>query len=66
MCIDYRKLNKITAKVRYPKPLIDDLLDTLANKVVFSKLDLQKGYFHVYMDMDIDKVYVIYHATRTV
>lgn len=51
MCVDFRKFNKITLKSRFPMPLIDDLLDTLANKVWFSKLDLKKGY-HVYMSME--------------
>jgi hypothetical protein len=40
MCVDYRDLNKITMKNRYPVPLIDDLLDQLKNVVYFTKLDL--------------------------
>ncbi|CAD7001655.1 unnamed protein product [Ceratitis capitata] len=52
LCVDYRKLNKVTAKDNYPMPLIDDLLDRLANKKVFTKLDLKNGFFHVFVNKD--------------
>lgn len=52
LCVDYRKLNKVTAKDSYPMPLIDDLLDRLANKKFFTKLDLKNGFFHVFMSED--------------
>ncbi len=43
-CVDYRKLNKVTIKNRYPLPRIDDLFDQLQGSVVFYKIDLQLGY----------------------
>ncbi|GKC18510.1 putative reverse transcriptase domain-containing protein [Tanacetum coccineum] len=44
MCIDYRKLNKLMVKKRYPLPRIDDLLDQLQGSSMYSKIDLGSGY----------------------
>ncbi|GJR02645.1 putative reverse transcriptase domain-containing protein [Tanacetum coccineum] len=52
MCIDYRELNKLTVKNRYPLPRIDDLFDQLQGVRYFSKIDLQSGYHHLRLHED--------------
>ena len=47
MVVDYRVLNKLTIKNRYPLPKIDDLFDQLAHSFVFSSLDLSQEYHQI-------------------
>ncbi|GJT06368.1 putative reverse transcriptase domain-containing protein [Tanacetum coccineum] len=56
MCIDYRELNKLTVKNRYPLPRIDDLFDQLQGSSTYSKIDLRSGYHQLRVrDEDIPK-----------
>ena len=49
MCVDYRSLNAVTIKNKYPLPKIDELFDQLKGAKYFSKIDLRLGYHQVHI-----------------
>jgi hypothetical protein len=56
LCVDYRKLNEVTIKNKYPLPKIEDLFDQLNGAKVFSKIDLRTGYHQLKVqESDIPK-----------
>jgi ribosomal protein S18 len=56
LCIDYRELNKVTVKNKYPLPRIDDLFDQLEGSSVYSKIDLRTGYHQLRISSsDVEK-----------
>jgi hypothetical protein len=56
LCVDYRALNEVTIKNKYPLPRIDDLFDQLRGDCVFSKINLRSGYHQLKVrECDIPK-----------
>ena len=56
MYIDYRQINKVTVKNKYPLPRIEDLFDQLKGTGVFSKIDLRSGYYQLRVkEVDVPK-----------
>jgi hypothetical protein len=69
MCVDYRSLNEVTIKNKYPLPRIEDLFDQMRGAKVFSKIDLRSGYHQLKIRLeDIPKTaftsrYALYEFT---
>jgi hypothetical protein len=56
MCVDYRSLNEVTTKNKYPLPRIEDLFDQMKGAGVFLKIDLRSGYHQLKIwESDISK-----------
>jgi hypothetical protein len=61
MCVDYRSLNEVTIKNKYPLPWIEDLFDQMKGASVFSKIDLRSGYHQLKIwESDIPKT--VFHT----
>lgn len=61
LCIDYRKLNSITVKNKYPMPRIGDIFDQLHGSKCFSNIDLQTGYHQLLVgEQDIPKTVILH------
>ena len=56
MCIDYRQINKVTVKHKYPLSRIEDIFDQLKGASAFSKINLRLGYYQLWVkDVDVPK-----------
>ena len=65
LCIDYRKVNGVTTDEPFYMPRVDEVLESVGQSKVISKLDLAKGYYQVLMDDDsIDKTAFSCHRGR--
>jgi hypothetical protein len=61
LCVDYRALNEVTIKNKYPLPRIDDLFNQLCGVCVFSKIDLRSGYHQLKIwECDIQKITFVF------
>lgn len=62
MCLDYRALNEITVKRRFPMPNMEELFDQLSGAKIFSSLDLQQGYYQIRIpEADVPKTAFMTH-----
>jgi hypothetical protein len=55
-CVDFRKLNSLTRKDRYPLPLIDETLARLAKAKIFTKLDIRQAFHRIRMDPNSEEL----------
>jgi hypothetical protein len=53
LCVDFRQLNKVSIRNKYPLPRIDDLFDQLKDMKIFSKIDLRSGYHQVRINDEV-------------
>lgn len=53
-CVDYRRLNTLTKKDRYPLPLTDELLQRVSHAKIFTKLDIRRGFHRIRLHLDAE------------
>ena len=56
LCIDFRNLNQITRKDRYPLPLIDELLGRISRARIFTKLDIRQAFNRIRMSLESEEL----------
>jgi hypothetical protein len=59
-CVDFRRLNNLTRKDRYPLPLIDKTLARLAKAKVYTKLDIRQAFYKIRIDPNLKELTTFY------
>jgi hypothetical protein len=59
-CVDFRRLNNLTRKDRYPLPLIDKTIARLAKAKVYTKLDIRQAFYRIRIDLDLEELITFY------
>jgi len=59
-CVDFRKLNNLTCKDRYPLPLIDKTIARLAKAKVYTKLDIRQAFYKIRIDLNSKELTTFY------
>ena len=59
-CVDFRKLNNLTCKDRYPLPLIDETLAKLAKAKVYIKLDIRQAFYRIQINPNLKELTTFY------
>lgn len=68
MCVDYRALNQHTVKDKFPKPMIDELINEFHGAAYFTKLELRSGYHQILIHPDVveETDFQTHHATTNI
>jgi hypothetical protein len=55
-CVDFRRLNNLTCKDRYPLPLIDEIIARLAKAKIYTKLDIRQAFYKIRIDLSFKEL----------
>jgi len=55
-CVDFRRLNNLTYKDRYPLPLIDETIARLAKAKIYTKLDIRQAFYRIQINLDLEEL----------
>ena len=64
-CVDFRRLNNLTCKDRYPLPLIDETIARLAKAKIYTKLDIRQAFYKIRIDLNLKELITFYTRYRS-